>query len=124
MGSLLESVVSCGEGHRHESGDVMKVDASGGVGAVANQGGMNAEAMLLAVEESLDKTRVGSWKGLPLSDPPDVTGLPSVVLDEVFAFIMEDQTQVDYPKRTAFVDPDTKQFYLKVEGNTGIQHEG
>ena len=97
----------------------MKVDGSGGAGAVINQGGINPETMLLAVEKSLEQTRVGAWKGLPLSEPPDVTGLPSVVLDEVFAFIMEDQTQVDYPKRTAFVDSGAKQFYLKVEGNTG-----
>ena len=108
MGSLLESRTSWAESAGRVcvdfGGNVMKVDGSGGLGAVASQGGIKPETMMMAVEASLDKTRVGSWKGLPLNAPPDVAGLPSVVLDEVFAFIMEDQTQVDYPKRTAFVE--------------------
>ena len=97
----------------------MKIDGSGGVGSPGVQQGLTAQTMSIAVEQALEQSRVGAWKGIPLGSAPEVESLAAVELEEVFAFIMEDQTQVDYPKRTAFVDGSAGEFYLKVEGNTG-----
>ena len=97
----------------------MKIDGSGGVGRPSGQADLTARTMSIAVEGALEQSRVGAWKGIPLGIDPEVGGLVVVELEEVFAFIMEDQTQVDYPKRTAFVNEAAGEFYLKVEGNTG-----
>ena len=97
----------------------MKVDGGAGASQVAEMGGLDLEGLTIAVEKALTKTRLGSWKGLPLSEPPCVTGRQTMVLDETYAFIMEDQTQIDYPKRTAHLCLEEKTFYLEVEGNTG-----
>jgi|MDTC01.3.fsa_nt_gb hypothetical protein len=97
----------------------MKVDGNAGVTGADQEIGMAPEAMMMAVEDALTKGDIGSWKGVPLKEAPCVDNLRSMVLDKTYAFIMEDQTQIDYPTRTAFVDQDAKQFFLKVEGHTG-----
>ena len=97
----------------------MKVDGGAGVPKVAETIGPDSEGLVMAVEDALAKTRLGSWKGIPLSEPPCVEGRRAMVLDETYAFIMEDQTQIDYPKRTAYLSTEEMTFYLEVEGNTG-----
>ena len=97
----------------------MKVDGNAVTGTVGQQTGLGPEDLAIAVEDTLIKMRLGSWKGIPLSEPPCLDGRHAVLLDETYAFIMEDQTQIDYPKRTAYVNPEEKTFFLKVEGNTG-----
>ena len=78
----------------------MKIDTAAGATPLGQTIGMSSETMVGAIEDALEKSRVGSWKGVPLSEAPAVDNLAALPLDEVFAFIMEDQTQIDYPKLT------------------------
>ena len=97
----------------------MKVEGNAGAQAVGQDAGISNQDLAIKVEDALEKGQIGTWKGVPLKDKPCVGSLKPMVLDKTYAFIMEDQTQNDYPTRTAFVDQDAKQFFLKVEGHTG-----
>jgi len=97
----------------------MKVDGNAGVTGAGQNSGIANQDLAIKVEDAIENSDIGSWKGVPLRDKPCVDNLKPLVLDKTYAFIMEDQTQIDYPTRTAFVDQDAKQFFLKVEGHTG-----
>jgi len=60
-------------------------------------------------------------RGTPLAQAPRLRNATEVPLDATYAFMMDLQTdneapfKIDYPKRTAFVNEKTQEFFLKVE---------
>lgn len=97
----------------------MKVDGNSGVANSSQVGGISNQDLAMKVEDAMGKLDLGMFKGVPLREAPCVDNLKPLLLEKTYAFILEDQTQIDYPERTAFVDQDAKEFFLKVAGNTG-----
>ena len=97
----------------------MKIGGTPGAAAVGQQAGMSDQDLAIKIEEKLEKSEIGSWKGIPLREPPCVDNLKPMLLDKTYAFMMQDHTQIDYPERTAFVDQANSEFFLKVTGHTG-----
>ena len=97
----------------------MKVDGHSGVVNSSLAGGMSNQALAMKVEDAMSKLDLGTFKGVPLRETPCVDNLKPLLLEKTYAFILEDQTQIDYPERTAFVNQDAKEFFLKVTGHTG-----
>ncbi len=97
----------------------MKIDGKPNVAGAGPAAGLSSEDMAIKIEDVIYKKDLGSWKGVPLREAPCVDHLKPMVLDKTYAFILEDHTQIDYPERTAFVDQEANQFFLKVTGSTG-----
>ena len=97
----------------------MKIDGNSGVANASQSSGMSNQDLAMKVEDAMEQLNLGTFKGVPLREAPCVGNLKPLLLEKTYAFILEDQTQIDYPERTAFVDQEAKEFFLKVAGHTG-----
>ncbi len=97
----------------------MKIDGNSGVSNATQGGGISNQDLSMKIEDAMSKLDLGTFKGVPLRETPCVDHLKPLLLEKTYAFILEDTTQIDYPERTAFVDQDAKEFFLKVTGHTG-----
>lgn len=96
------------------------------LGLMLGQGAPNLQA---SVEDALGQHNIGTGEGdqfLRFGPPVDMEGLVPVKLPQTFAFLAgnlgsgsPENTSLDYPQRTAFVDSNNQEFFLKVNSDFG-----
>ena len=73
------------------------------------------------IDRFLTTNNIGMMKATPLQQEPKLPNATEVPLDPIYSFMTDIQIdngapyKIDYPKRTAFVNEKTQEFFLKVE---------